>query len=124
MSIIETIKGLFGSKAAEMANSVSGATADMTSSMTAKVTNMATDAAANLINFDDINVSKFTDMVSKFGLMDKLPESIKLKLADGTLSDEDVKSFLPEVKEMIMSKLNNKNNEAHVCGEGEQVCNH
>lgn len=105
MSIIETIKGLFGSKAAEMANSVSGATASATSNMTEKVTNMAADAAENLINFDDINLSKFTDMINKFGLMDKLPESIKAKLTDGTLSDEDVKSFIPEIKDMIMSKI-------------------
>ncbi len=56
MSIIETIKGLFGSKAAEMANNVSGATANVTNSVTEKVIN--------------------------------------------------------------------KNDESHVCGEGEQACNH
>lgn len=120
MSIIETIKGLFGSKATDM---VSGATS-VAGDMTSKVTNMVTDAASNLINFNDIDVSKFTDMINKFGLTDKLPEAIKSKLADGTLSDEDVKSFIPEIKDMIMSKMGNKDEAAHVCGEEGVVCDH
>lgn len=119
-NIMETIKGMFSGKAVDMVTSVSGATGNMTS----KVTDMVTDAASNLINFDDINVSKFTDMINKFGLTDKLPEAIKSKLADGTLSDEDVKSFIPEIKEMIMSKMGNKNEAAHVCGEEGVVCDH
>ncbi len=117
---METIKSMFSGKAADMVTSVSGATGDMTS----KVTDMVTDAASKLINFDDINVSKFTDMINKFGMMDKLPEGIKSKLADGTLSDEDLKAFIPQIKDMLMSKMNGTNaikEETHVC---EENCSH
>jgi hypothetical protein len=104
-NIIETIKGMFGGKAADMVTSVSGATGDMASSMTAKVTDMVTDATSNFMNFDDINVSTLKGYAEKFGIMDMLPAAIKSKLADGTLSDEDLKSFIPEIKDMIMSKM-------------------
>jgi hypothetical protein len=94
MAILDTIKNLFGGKATDLVNSA-----------TSQVTDAVTNAAANLINFDDINVEKFKGQAQQFGLMDKLPESIKSKLEDGTLSDEDLKSFIPEIKEMIMSKM-------------------
>jgi hypothetical protein len=101
MNILETIKGLFGGKATDMVTGVAG-------DMTAKVSDMATDAAANLINFDDINVEKFIGYANQFGIMDKIKEmspEIAAKLGDGTLSDEDVKSFIPQIKELIMSKM-------------------
>lgn len=104
-NIIETIKGMFGGKAADM---VTGVTGDMTAKagdMTSKVADMVTDAASNLMNFDDINVSTLKGYAEKFGIMDMLPAAVKSKLADGTLSDEDLKSFIPEIKDMIMSKM-------------------
>ncbi len=97
MGILDTVKGLFGNKVN-----------DMISSATSQVTNAVSGAAANLVNFDDINVEKFTGYVNKFGLMDKIKEmspAIAAKLEDGTISDEDVKSFIPEIKSVIMAKL-------------------
>lgn len=55
-----------------------------------------TDSVAGMIDFNDIDVSKFTKIADKFGLMDKLPEDIKTKLDDGTLSDEDLKTYLKD----------------------------
>ena len=68
----------------------------------------ATNMVSGLINFDDINVEKFMGYVNQFGLMGKIKEispAIAAKLEDGTISDEDVKSFIPEIKDIIMSKL-------------------
>jgi hypothetical protein len=97
MGILDTVKGLFGSKVNDMVNSA-----------TSQVTSAVSSAASNLVNFDDINVEKFMGYVNKFGLMGKIKEmspSIAAKLEDGTISDEDVKSFIPEIKGLIMSKL-------------------
>jgi hypothetical protein len=96
MGILDTVKGLFGSKVNDMVNSA-----------TSQVTSAVSSAASNLVNFDDINVEKFMGYVNQFGLMDKIKEmspSIAAKLEDGTISDEDVKSFIPEIKGLIMSK--------------------
>lgn len=117
MNILETLKGLFGSKGVPATGDVMN---NVTSTVTAQVSDMAAKAVESVINFDDINVSTITTVAEKFGIMDKLPEAVKAKLADGTLSDEDLKSFIPEIKDMIMAK-SGLVSDAHVCVEN---CNH
>ncbi len=113
MNILETLKGLFGEK--KITN-----VSDVTNAVTVKVSDMASKAVESVINFDDINVSTITSVAEKFGIMDKLPEAVKAKLADGTLSNEDLKSFIPEIKELLMAKAGSAP-EAHVC---EENCAH
>ena len=116
MNILETLKGLFGGKSTTTNEVINNAT----SVVTDHVSDMAEKAVENVINFDDINVSTIMSVAEKFGIMDKLPEAVKSKLSDGTLSDEDLKSFIPEIKGMIMSKMNGNNvvaDASHTCGD-------
>ena len=101
MNILNTLKGLFDGKG-------SSAVTNATSDVMAKVSDIAEKAVEKVVNFEDINVTNITSMAEKFGVMNMLPEAIKSKLVDGTLSDEDLKSFMPEIKDMIMSKISNK----------------
>lgn len=75
MNILETLKGLFGSKGVPATGDVMN---NVTSTVTAQVSDMAATAVDSVINFDDINVSNITSVADKFGIMDKLPEAEKV----------------------------------------------
>lgn len=110
MGIFDSIKNLFGSKGSDVVGNVGDMVKNMDSSSMASaastasdmVTSTVSEAASNLINFDDIDVSKFTAIANQLGLMDKLPEALKSKLSDGSISDEDVKSYIADHKQDIM----------------------
>ena len=68
-----------------------------------------TDAASDLINFDDMDISTIKSYAEKFGVWDNitgmLPAEMSAKLADGTLTKEELMSVIPDLKDMIMSKI-------------------
>lgn len=88
---------------ADMAKDAMSGGLDMAAVAKDFVADKVTDAVSGFVNFDDINVSAFRDMAEKFGLMDNLPEDIKSKLTDGTLSDDDVKAWISEHKDVVSS---------------------
>ena len=68
-----------------------------------------TSAASSLINFDNMDISAIKGYAEKFGLWDNIvammPAEMAAKLEDGSLTKEEMLSIVPDLKDMIMSKI-------------------
>lgn len=85
-----------GATVSDTASSAASSVSDSVSSIKDSIIDKVTDIPD--FKFD---VSSFTGMVDKFGLMDKLPEELKAKISDGSISDEDVEAYIRDHKEEI-----------------------
>ncbi|MDQ5957467.1 MAG: hypothetical protein QG614_442 [Patescibacteria group bacterium] len=105
MGILDSLKNLLGlgdNKVVDSLEKVATGEANVADEVKNVTSDLATEAFDNVVNFDDIDISKVVSLLESAGIVSRLPEDIQSKITDGTISKEDVQAIFADHKSEIM----------------------
>ena len=82
-----------------------GSGSDVVGNVVNSATDAITDKLADMVDLENMDLSKANALIEKFNLKDKLPADEVSALADGKLSEEELKPVIAKVVEAVKSNM-------------------